>query len=148
MSTGTSVHPEVLLVEDEDDEIWILGHALQRHRMEARFKIVRSGEEALGYLRTSTSRRDGDPPRPKLIVLDLKLGGISGHAVLREIRANPDLRRIPVVILSSSMSDADLCECYECGANSFVPKQPGRTPAGEHVVEIARYWLELNRPAP
>jgi two-component system response regulator len=133
-------HAEVLVVEDDEDEQQIVGRALRRHGMEGRFRIVRSGEEALDYLRL------GRPHPPKVIFLDLKLTGIDGHEVLRRIRADDSLCNIPVVIVSSSTSDREICQCYRLGANSFVPKRHGPGPPGDYVVEAVHYWLELNRP--
>jgi two-component system response regulator len=139
--------PEVLVVEDDEDEISIIVRAIRRHGMEARFKIVRSGEDALEYLRRPiSSDKHRNPPLPKVVILDLKLTGIGGREVLRRIRADEELHLLPVVILSSSRSLREMDECYLLGANSFVSKRPGLEPPGDHIVDIARYWLELNRP--
>lgn len=145
---GQAPKPDVLVVEDDDDEVRIISRALRRHGMTSRFKIVRSGEAALDYLGEEEKGAEHHAEsRPKVILLDLKLTGIGGREVLRRIRAHDDLCTIPVVILSSTSSAEDLCECYRLGANSFVPKPAASDRPGEHVLEIARYWLELNRPA-
>ena len=144
-SGSRDLHPDVLVVEDDDDEVAIISRAIRRHGLASRFKIVRSGEDALAYL-AGTNESD-DSGRPKVVLLDLKLGGIDGHEVLRRIRASEVTCTIPVVILSSSRSSDDLCKCYRLGANSFVTKPTRAEHPGEHVLEIARYWLELNRPA-
>lgn len=138
---------EVLVVEDDEDEIVIICRAIRRHGVSSRFKIVRSGEEALDYL--GSVREEGEPGahRPKVILLDLQLSGIGGQEVLRKIRASGVLCTIPVVILSSSRSSEELCECYRLGANSFVSKPVKSDHPGEHILEIARYWVELNRVA-
>ena len=139
--------PDVLIVEDDEDEVRIITRALRRHGMISRFKIVRSGEAALAYLDEDSKGVDHHAPmRPKVILLDLKLSGINGREVLRRIRAHDGLCTIPVVILSSSTSADELCECYRLGANSFVTKPVALDHPGDHVLEIARYWLDLNRP--
>jgi CheY-like chemotaxis protein len=139
--------PDVLIVEDDEDEVRFIARALERQGVTGRFKIVRSGEAALEYLE-STSRQDPrSPPAPKVVLLDLKLSGIDGTEVLRRIRAHDGLCTIPVVILSSTSSAEEICSCYRLGANSFVAKPARSENPGAHVLEISRYWLDLNRPA-
>ena len=140
--------PDVLVVEDDEDEVRIIDRAIRRHGMESRFKIVRSGEDALVYLHQTVGAEEiRGPPRMRVVILDLGLTGIGGQEVLRRVRADEKLCTIPIVVVSSSRSERDVCECYRLGANSFVSKHPGLEPPGERVVEIARYWLELNQPA-
>jgi two-component system, response regulator len=139
---------EVLVVEDDEDELRILHRVLRRHGMESRFKIVGSGEDALAYLRAATTHDERKHSRPKVVILDLKLPGIGGREVLREIRADARMSTLAVVILSSSRSERDVCECYRLGANSFVPKPLARDHPGDHLLDIAKYWVEINRPVP
>lgn len=139
--------PDVLVVEDDDDEVRIIRRAIRRNNMESHFQIVRSGEDALEYLRTiATQEERHGPPRLKVVILDLKLSGIDGHEVLRRVRADEKLRTLPIVVVSSSRSQRDVSECYRLGANSFVSKHHGLEHPGDHVIAIARYWLELNKP--
>ena len=101
----TAPRPEVLVVEDDEDEVRIIHRAIHRHGMDSKFKIVRSGEEALEYLRASAGREvHHGPPRLKVVILDLKLSGIGGQEVLRLVRADEKLRALPIVIVSSSRS--------------------------------------------
>jgi CheY-like chemotaxis protein len=139
--------PEVLIVEDDEDEVRFISRAIQRHGVANRFKIVRSGEAALDYLESTTRKDEHSPPAPKVVLLDLKLSGIDGLEVLRRIRAHQELCAIPVVILSSTSDTEEICECYRLGANSFVGKPARGEEPGGHVVVISRYWLDLNRPA-
>jgi len=143
----SNAKPEVLVVEDDEDEVRIIARALRRHGMTSLFKIVRSGEAALAYLEEDSKGAEHHGARPKVILLDLKLSGIHGREVLRRIRAHDHLCTIPVVILSSCSNADELCECYRLGANSFVQKPVAGDHPGDHVLEIARYWLDLNRPA-
>jgi CheY-like chemotaxis protein len=82
-----------------------------------------------------------------VILLDLKMPRMDGREVLRELRANPRTRHIPVVVVSSSGRESDVRECYDLGANSFVVKEFDPARPGEYLVETARYWLETNEPA-
>jgi two-component system response regulator len=134
--------PDVLVVEDDEDEVRFIRRAIRRNGVESRFKILPNGEDALEYL------EGRERTMPKLLVLDLDLPRLHGHEVLRRVRADERLRELPVVIVSSSRSDRDVRECYRLGANSFVPKSCGHKSPGEHILVIARYWLEFNRPIP
>jgi CheY-like chemotaxis protein len=139
--------PEVLIVEDDEDEVRFITRAIQRHGVPSRYKIVRTGEAALEYLESTARHDQRSPPAPKVVLLDLKLTGMDGSEVLKRIRAHDELCTIPVVILSSTSSADEICACYRSGANSFVAKPARSENPGSHVLEISRYWLDLNRPA-
>jgi two-component system, response regulator len=140
--------PDVLVVEDDEDEVRIIQRAIRKSGLESRFKILPTGEDALEYLRTSaSSESERRPNMPKLVMLDLKLSGIGGQEVLRQIREDERLHNLPIVIVSSSRSERDVRDCYRLGANSFVRKHRGYGSPGEHVLVIARYWLDFNQPA-
>jgi CheY-like chemotaxis protein len=144
--TMLETQPDVLLVEDSDDDVWVARRAFHRHLMGGRLARVRTGEEALTYLRESLIPHSGAPSCPRVVFLDLNLPGIRGLEVLRQMRADERLRLIPVVVISSSSRDSDVHESYRLGANSFVKKRYGQSQPGEYVVDIARYWLDLNQP--
>ena len=151
LEPNSNPNPDVLVVEDDDDEVRFITRAIQRDGTADRFKIVRSGEEALEYLESASrgdacSKRAPKPP-PKVVLLDLKLSGIDGDEVLRHMRADEALRTIPVVILSSTSNEEEIGNCYRSGANSFVSKPTRSENPGAHVLEIAHYWIDLNRPA-
>jgi CheY-like chemotaxis protein len=137
--------PEVLLVEDDSNDVTIALRAFRRHAMESRVKVMRDGAELVDYL----LGLDAEPGacQPKVILLDLKMPRMDGREVLRELRANPRTRHIPVVVVSSSGRESDVRECYDLGANSFVVKEFDPARPGEYLVETARYWLETNEPA-
>lgn len=144
-----SPRPDVLVVEDDEDEVRIIQRAIRRNGLESRFKILSTGEDALDYLHASLSEESGrHSALPKVVMLDLKLSGIGGEEVLRQIRADEKLRALPIVIVSSSRSERDVRDCYRLGANSFVRKHRGQEAPGEHVLVIARYWLDFNQPSP
>jgi chemotaxis family two-component system response regulator Rcp1 len=110
----------VLLVEDDPGDVLIAREALRAGRLTAHLEVVSDGVEALAYLR----RQDGyaEAARPDLILLDLNLPRMSGHEVLAEVKADADLRRIPIVVLSTSVATEDIVRSYDLHANVYVAK--------------------------
>jgi chemotaxis family two-component system response regulator Rcp1 len=118
---GTPPRPlSVLLVEDDPGDVLIAREALRAGNLSARLDVVSDGVEAIAYLR----KQDGyaDATRPDLILLDLNLPRMSGHEVLAEVKADVALRRIPVVVLSTSASAEDIIRSYDLHANLYVTK--------------------------
>ncbi|HLY33494.1 MAG TPA: response regulator [Jatrophihabitantaceae bacterium] len=111
---------DVLLVEDDAADVVIAREALRAGRLATRLSVVRDGVEALAYLR----RENGfaDVGRPDLILLDLNLPRMSGHELLAEVKADESLRRIPVVVLSTSVAAEDVVRSYDLHANVYVAK--------------------------
>lgn len=134
---------EILLVEDNADDVEVALRAFRKHGLAEAVVVARDGDEALAWLRTHPAL--GGVHGPKVIFLDLKMPKVGGFDVLREVRANDDMRHVPVVVLSSSDHDRDVAESYRLGANSFVRKRTEPARPGEYLVEAARYWLTLNR---
>ena len=110
----------VLLVEDDPGDVLIAQEALAAGQLSTHLEVVNDGVEALEYLRNKGSYAKAI--RPDLIVLDLNLPRMSGHEVLAEVKADPTLRRIPVVILSTSTAEADIARSYELHASVYVSK--------------------------
>jgi CheY-like chemotaxis protein len=137
---------QVLLIEDSIDDAWVARRAFRRHHIDDSLTIFGSGEDALTYLRSCGTTESESPPCPRVILLDLKLPGIRGHEVLRQIREDEHLKLIPVVVVSSSENDRDVNESYRLGANSYVRKQYGQPQPGEYLVTIVQYWLQSNLP--
>ncbi|GAB1644879.1 response regulator [Krasilnikovia sp. MM14-A1259] len=111
---------EVLLVEDDPGDVLMTREAFQEHQVGNRLTVVPDGAEALAYL-----RREGaypDAVRPDLILLDLNLPKRDGREVLAEIKDDPDLGRIPVVVLTTSAADDDILRSYQLHANAYVTK--------------------------
>jgi CheY-like chemotaxis protein len=139
----------ILLVEDDPNDILLMGHAITRAELEHAVSVVRDGEEAIAFL----AAHSADPPRdraplPRLILLDLKLPKKSGFDVLRWLRTQPRLRPIPVVVLTSSNERADVERAYELGANSYIVKPTGFNQLLETVRMLKLYWHELNASPP
>ena len=140
----TQRRPDILLVEDDANDIAVALRAFRRHSLEDRVHVLRDGAELVDYM--ADAEETAAPP--KLILLDLKMPRLDGRAALRELRRSDPSRRVPIVIVSSSRRREDVRECYELGANSFVVKQMNPRAPGEYLVEVVRYWLDLNEPSP
>ena len=139
---------DVLMVEDNPSDIVIAMRAFRIHGLESRLVVLRDGAAALGYLSGEGLGDEGVPtPLPKVVMLDLRMPRIDGREVLRQIRADDRMRQVPVVIVSSYQARSDIRECYRLGANSFVVKTVDPKRPGEYLVDIADYWLNINRVA-
>ena len=110
----------VLLVEDDPADVLIAREALRAGDVDSRLSVVSDGVEALAYLRKEDGYRDA--ARPDLILLDLNLPRKSGHEVLAEVKADPVLRTIPIVVLTTSNTAEDVTRCYQLHANVYVTK--------------------------
>jgi two-component system response regulator len=138
---------EILIVEDNPADLELALHAFQEHKFINTIEVARDGQEALDYLFGSDERAAGEPP--SMILLDLKLPKVDGLQVLRKIWADPTLRHVPVVILTSSREERDIIEGYELGVNSYIVKPLDFDKFIETVRTLGLYWLVLNeRPVP
>ena len=134
---------DILLVEDNPDHAFITRRALQQARGEQiAVHVVEDGDLALDYL---FRRGDfGGAVRPDLILLDLQLPTVSGFDVLRQIKADPGLRRIPVVVLTTSEADKDILQSYDLYANEYVSKPVGAPQYLEKIQAIPEYWMKVS----
>jgi two-component system response regulator len=135
----------ILLVEDNPDDEALTMRALKKNNVMNDIFVARDGAQALDYL-FARGAHDGrrTAEQPALILLDLKLPRVDGMQVLKEIRANPNTRLLPVVILTSSREQQDLVNCYSLGANSYIRKPVDFDQFVDAVKQIGRYWLVLN----
>lgn len=137
----------ILLVEDtlSDEKLTLM--ALANGDIANPVIVVRDGAEALDYL-FGTGRHAGRDPEalPQVVLLDLGLPKLGGLEVLREIRARPATRLLPVVVLTSSTEDRDVIASYNLGANSFVSKPVHFDAFTRAVSELGLYWAVVNRP--
>lgn len=139
----------ILLVEDNPDDQELTIRALQHSNIANPVKIIADGAEALDYLlRRGNYAEPASAPRPRVVLLDLKLPKVSGLDVLREVRGHAPTRLLPVVVLTSSSEERDIAESYGRGANSYVSKPLGFTDFAEAVRHLGMYWLLLNETAP
>lgn len=136
---------EILIVEDNPSDVELTLRTLKRHNLANRIEVMRDGEEALDFLlRTGPYAGTALSMNPKVILLDLKLPKVDGLEVLRQIRQRDELRKIPVVILTSSREDRDLERAYELGANSYVVKPVDFNEFVQSIAQLGLYWLLLN----
>lgn len=135
----------ILLIDDNDMDVELALDAFREARLSNQVAVARSGQEALDRLFGRTRQPDGARhPLPDLILLDIKMPGIDGFEVLRQIKGAPILRRIPVVILTSSREEGDRAMTYDTGANSYLVKPVSFDGMLEIVPKIAHYWLTIN----
>ena len=111
---------DVLLVEDDPGDILMTREAFQQHKIQNKLHVVTDGEQALQFLRQTGEYKNA--PRPGLVLLDLNLPRRSGHEVLAELKEDPQLRVIPVVILTTSQAEEDILRSYSLHANAYVSK--------------------------
>ena len=135
----------ILLVDDNANDVELTLDAFHEVRLSNQIDVARSGQEALDRLFNRTPRPDGGrEPLPDLILLDLKMPRVDGFEVLRQVKAAPVLRRIPVVVLTSSREEGDRAMTYDTGANSYLVKPVSFDGMLEIVRKIADYWLTIN----
>lgn len=144
MSSFPHIRPaEILLAEDNPGDIDLTKEALEQGKVLHHLNVVNDGAKLLSFL-----RREGEyvhAPRPDLILLDLNLPKRNGREVLADIKEDPDLRQIPVVVLTSSQSDKDILKAYDLHANCYVSK-PLDLDQFLHVIKsIENYWLSVVR---
>jgi len=138
---------EILLIEDEPDDVELTMRALRSENVKNPIQVARDGEQALDYVFRRGEFRDrakGKPPR--LILLDLKLPKVDGLEVLAELKADPECRTIPVVVLSSSGEQRDIIDSYKLGVNSYIQKPVDIVQFRQAVKSLGLYWLVVNRP--
>ena len=139
----------ILLVEDNRMDVELTLDAFREVHLINPVHVVPNGQEALDYLFGQGKYADRETyPLPRLILLDLKLPGIDGFEVLRQIKATPVLKRLPVIILTSSKEDGDRILSYDSGANSYLVKPVSFQGFLDIVRQIKGYWLSLNIEPP
>ena len=138
---------EILLVEDNPNDVELALHALKKNNIANRIEVVRDGAEALEFIfATGAYASRSIEHAPKVILLDLKLPKVDGLEVLRQIKADPRTRAIPVVVLTSSREERDIVESYNLGVNSYIVKPVDFEQFTEAVRTLGLYWLLLNQP--
>jgi len=135
----------LLLVEDNEDHAEIVRRNFHSHQVANDMRCVTDGETALDYLLRRKEYSDPqESPRPDVILLDLRLPKLDGLDVLKEIKNNKELQRIPVVILTSSDEERDIAAAYDCHANSYVVKPLGFSKFTDLMRDMGFYWLGWN----
>jgi two-component system response regulator len=140
---------EILLIEDNHSDLELALRALREQNVCNKVTVARDGAEALDFI-FCRGKFSGRPKAdlPKVILLDLKLPLVDGMEVLRQVRADPHTRHVPVVALTSSGEERDVVESYSLGVNSYIQKPVDFDQFKDAMKTIGMYWLLLNRPPP
>lgn len=138
----------ILLIEDNPSDVELTKRALKRGRIANKLVVAEDGEEALAWLMGDGSEAGRTSALPALTLLDLKLPKIPGLEVLRRIRADARTRRLPVVILTTSIEEQDLAASYDLGVNSYIRKPVDFKQFARSIEQLGLYWLVLNEPPP
>jgi len=135
----------ILLAEDDPNDVLLIQRAFQRSLVANPMQVVRDGEEVLAYLKGEHPFSDRERhPLPVLMLMDLKMPRKTGLEVLEWVRQQPGLKRLPIIVLTSSNQSPDINRAYELGANSYLVKPAGFDSLLELVKNLDMYWLILN----
>lgn len=134
----------ILVADDDADDRLMIRDALQENRLANDLRFVEDGEELMEYLQGTGRYSDPEKcPRPGLILLDLNMPKKDGREALREIKENPRLKGIPVVVLTTSKAEEDIYRTYNLGVNSFITKPVTFESLVTITRELGRYWFEI-----
>ncbi|MEZ4732801.1 MAG: response regulator [Caldilineaceae bacterium] len=133
----------ILIAEDDADDRLLAQEALQESRLRNEVQFVYDGEELLDYLRRQGKYADAVAPRPGVILLDLNMPRKDGREALTEIKKDADLRRIPIVVMTTSKAEEDILRSYDLGVNSFIIKPVTFEGLVEVMRTLGHYWFEI-----
>jgi CheY-like chemotaxis protein len=134
----------ILMAEDDDDDFFLTKKALGESRLINDLHRVRDGEELLDYLRRHGAYADAKAfPMPLVILLDLNMPRKDGREALKEIKSDPQLRKIPVIVLTTSKSEEDVVRAYDLGVNSFIRKPVSFEALVDIMKTLNHYWFDL-----
>jgi len=135
----------ILIVEDNDDDYLATVRAFKKANLANPINRCTNGDQALDYLyHRGEFSEPGKAPQPSIILLDLNLPGTDGRGVLQIIKADPDLMKIPVIVLTTSDAEQDIEKCYEAGANSYVKKPVDLEGFIKAIARLTEYWLDVS----
>lgn len=138
----------ILLVEDSPNDVELILTSLAESHLGNEVAVVRDGEEALDYLYRRGAFHQRIKGNPVVVMLDLKLPKVDGIEVLASLKADPDLKILPVVILTSSREEPDLSQCYQLGANAYVVKPIDFDEFMQTIKNLGLFWAVINEPPP
>ena len=134
----------ILLTDDDEEDLQMTVEALRESRLGNDLRTTRDGEELMNYLlRRGRYANPSDSPVPGLILLDLNMPKKNGREALAEIKADPGLRQIPVIVLTTSQAEEDIFRSYELGVNSFITKPVTFAGLVEAMKVLSQYWFEI-----
>lgn len=138
----------ILLAEDNERDVELVLDALDEHRLANEVTVVRDGAEALDFLYRRGDYATRPESLPVVVLLDLKMPKVDGLEVLRQIKSDPKLKIIPVVMMTSSREEQDLVQSYQLGVNSYLVKPVKFQQFVESVKQLSVYWALMNEPPP
>jgi CheY-like chemotaxis protein len=139
----------ILMIDDNPDFVVLARRAFAKANIANPIVVAEDGAEALDYLFTTGAWAGRGPEsKPVLVLLDLKLPRVGGLEVLRQLRADPRTKRLPVVILTSSVEEQDVIRGYDLGCNSYIRKPIDFVQLAETMRQLGLYWLKFNEPPP
>jgi len=134
----------ILIADDDSDDRLLMKRLLKQSRLYNDLRFVEDGEELLDYLhQRGPYSAAGAAPRPGLILLDLNMPKISGREALAEIKTDPNLRTIPIVVLTTSKAQQEIYRSYDLGANSFITKPVNFEAMVEIIRAVTSYWFSI-----
>jgi two-component system, chemotaxis family, response regulator Rcp1 len=142
MDNGVDPRPaEILLVEDSPTDVLMTQEAFEQARLLINLHVVEDGVEAIAFLRKAGSY--GNAPRPDIILLDWNLPKKDGREVLTEVKADPELKAIPIVVLTTSQADRDIVTAYGLHANCYITKPVNFKNFTQVIREVGNFWLTV-----
>jgi len=139
---------KILLVEDNENDVELTLNALQECRLTNEVAIARDGAEALDYMYSRNQFKDRGEGQPCVILLDLKMPRVDGLEVLRTLKGDPEMRHVPIVMLTSSREERDLVRSYDLGVNAFVVKPVDFSQFVSAIRNLGMFWALINEPPP
>ncbi|MFO8129102.1 MAG: response regulator [Bacteroidales bacterium] len=134
----------ILMADDDPDDRLMAEEALEESRLKNELYLVKDGEELMDFLHRRNKYRDPESsPRPGIILLDLNMPRKDGREALREIKSEPSLRSIPVIVLTTSKAEEDILRTYNLGANSFITKPITFEGLVEVLKKMGEYWFQI-----
>ena len=134
----------ILVADDDPDDRLMMEEALEESRLANDLHFVEDGEELMDYLyHRGQYENEDNSPRPKLLLLDLNMPKKDGREALKEIKADPKLRQIPIVVLTTSKAEEDIYRTYDLGVNSFITKPVTFESLVELMKNLGKYWFEI-----
>jgi CheY-like chemotaxis protein len=141
MTTDTRL---ILFIEDSDDDFFAAERAFKKAGLKNIIRRLTNGDQAIDYLtHRGKFEEPNDAPLPGLILLDLNLPGLDGRDVLRFVKADARLRKIPVIVLTTSNAQKDIQQCYDDGANTYVQKPVELQGFIQAITQLKEYWFEI-----
>ncbi len=136
-------HDPVLIVEDGEDDYFLTQRAFSKAGIKNPLIRCADGQDALDFLRRDGAHVGSRAAMPCIVLLDLNMPGLDGREVLAEMKADPKLRKIPVIVLTTSTHHEDVETCYALGANSYLRKPLAARTFFDMIDRLARYWLDV-----